>query len=121
LKQAESRIADFLTKIAKEEGVEIKTRALARFEPVIFDDQVIDLVESIAKEQGNSVQRMPSGAGHDAQMLARVCPSGMIFVPSVKGISHNPAEFTESIDLEAGANILLHTMLALTTLESKTK
>ncbi len=121
LKQAELRIADFLTEIATQEGVEITTRVLARFEPVIFDDQVIDTVELIAKQQNNSVQRMPSGAGHDAQMLARVCPSGMIFVPSVKGISHNPAEFTDSVDLEAGANILLHTMLALTTLDSKSK
>lgn len=120
LQQAELRIANFLTEIAVQEGVTITTRKLARFEPVIFDDQVIDTVESIAKQQGNSVQRMPSGAGHDAQMLARVCPSGMIFVPSVKGISHNPAEFTESIDLEAGANILLHTMLALTTLDKST-
>jgi len=120
LQQAELRIANFLTEIAAQEGVTITTRKLARFEPVIFDDQVIDTVESIAKQQGNSVQRMPSGAGHDAQMLARVCPSGMIFVPSVKGISHNPAEFTESIDLEAGANILLHTMLALTTLHKST-
>ena len=118
LKIAESKIKDFLAQIAISEGVEIKTRELARFEPVVFDDRVIDLVEEIAKEQNNSVQRMPSGAGHDAQMLARVCPAGMIFVPSVKGISHNAAEFTEEADLNAGANILLHTMLALTTLDS---
>ena len=118
LQIAESKIKDFLAQIAVSEGVEIKTRQLARFEPVIFDDIVIDLVESIAKEQNNSVQRMPSGAGHDAQMLARVCPAGMIFVPSVKGISHNAAEFTDEADLNAGANILLHTMLALTTLDS---
>ena len=117
LQIAESKIKDFLAQIAISEGVEIKTRKLARFEPVIFDDRVIDLVEAIAKEQKNSVQRMPSGAGHDAQMLARVCPAGMIFVPSVKGISHNAAEFTEEADLNAGANILLHTMLALTTLD----
>ena len=117
LKNAESKIKDFLSQIAISEGVEIKTRELARFEPVVFDDRVIDLVEEIAKEQNNSVQRMPSGAGHDAQMLARVCPAGMIFVPSVKGISHNAAEFTEEVDLNAGANILLHTMLALTTLD----
>lgn len=121
LQIAESKIKDFLAQIAVSEGVEIKTRQLARFEPVIFDDSVIDLVESIAKEQNNSVQRMPSGAGHDAQMLARVCPAGMIFVPSVKGISHNAAEFTEDADLNAGANILLHTMLALTTLDSTVK
>jgi N-carbamoyl-L-amino-acid hydrolase len=121
LQIAESKIKDFLSQIAVSEGVEIKTRQLARFEPVIFDDRVIDLVESIAKEQKNSVQRMPSGAGHDAQMLARVCPSGMIFVPSVEGISHNAAEFTDEADLNAGANILLHTMLALTTLDSTVK
>ena len=118
LQTAEFKIKDFLAQIAISEGVEIKTRELVRFEPVVFDDRVIDLVEAIAKEQNNSVQRMPSGAGHDAQMLARVCPAGMIFVPSVKGISHNAAEFTEEADLNAGANILLHTMLALTTLDS---
>jgi N-carbamoyl-L-amino-acid hydrolase len=121
LQIAESKIKDFLAQIAVSEGVEIKTRQLARFEPVIFDDRVIDLVESIAKEQNNSVQRMPSGAGHDAQMLARVCPAGMIFVPSVEGISHNAAEFTDEADLNAGANILLHTMLALTTLDPTVK
>lgn len=121
LQTAELKIKDFLSQIAISEGVEIKTRELARFEPVVFDDRVIDLVEEIAKEQKNSVQRMPSGAGHDAQMLARVCPAGMIFVPSVKGISHNAAEFTNEVDLNAGANILLHTMLALTTLDSTVK
>lgn len=119
LQLAEKRIASFLTKIADSEGVTISTRVLARFEPVIFDDRVVACVEKIAKEQGNTVRRMPSGAGHDAQMLARICPSGMIFVPSVKGISHNPAEFTADSDLEAGANILLHTMLSLTTLEAQ--
>jgi N-carbamoyl-L-amino-acid hydrolase len=54
---------------------------------------------------------MPSGAGHDAQMLARVCPTSMIFTPSVNGLSHNIAEFTEAADLEAGANVLLHVLL----------
>ena len=56
---------------------------------------------------------MPSGAGHDAQMFARVCPSAMIFVPSIGGFSHNPAECTSPEDLERGANVLLHTLLAL--------
>ncbi len=118
LQKAELQIADFLIELAKSEGVKITTRQLVRFEPVIFDERVINCVEQIAKTQGNTVQRMPSGAGHDAQMLARVCPSGMIFVPSVKGISHNAAEFTETVDLIAGANILLHTMLSLTTMNS---
>jgi N-carbamoyl-L-amino-acid hydrolase len=56
---------------------------------------------------------MPSGAGHDAQMFARVCPTGMVFVPSVKGISHNPAEYTDPADLAAGADVLLAVVLDL--------
>ena len=66
-----------------------------------------------ARPTAASVRRMPSGAGHDAQMLARVCPAGMIFTPSVGGISHNPAELTHPDDLEAGANVLLDVILRL--------
>jgi N-carbamoyl-L-amino-acid hydrolase len=54
---------------------------------------------------------MPSGAGHDAQMLARICPTAMVFIPSVGGLSHNIAEFSEADDIEAGANVLLHVVL----------
>ena len=117
LAKAEAEVATFISELAADEGVSITSRVLARFEPVQFDESVIAMIETIADNQGNTVRRMPSGAGHDAQMLARVCPAAMIFVPSVKGISHNPAEYTDPIDLEAGANILLHTMLQLTELQ----
>ena len=110
LKRAESEIAAFLEKLANDEGVRIETRVLARFEPVIFDEAVVDLVEQLAIQHGHSVKRLPSGAGHDAQMLARVCPTAMIFVPSHLGISHNPAEHTDDQDLVHGANVLLDTM-----------
>ena len=113
LQQAEAEISDYLSMLAAKEKVTINTRVLARFEPVVFDNRVVSIVEEIAESHGHSVIRMPSGAGHDAQMLARVCPSAMIFVPSVNGISHNPAEFTSQSDIEAGANILLHTMIHL--------
>lgn len=113
LQKAEAEVAAFVEEIASAEGVSITSRTLARFEPVVFDPRVVGCVEETARRFGNSVQRMPSGAGHDAQMLARVCPSGMIFVPSVNGISHNPAEFTSAEDLQAGANLLLHVMLTL--------
>ncbi len=113
LQKAESEVAAFVTDIARKEGVTITSRTLARFEPVEFDHELIALVESIAKDHGHSVRRMPSGAGHDAQMLARVCPTSMIFVPSVKGISHNPAEYTSEQDITDGANVLLQAMLAL--------
>jgi N-carbamoyl-L-amino-acid hydrolase len=114
LTRAEAELLEFAGEAALAEGVELTTRSLARFEPVSFDPVVVDLVEAIATEQGHTTKRMPSGAGHDAQMLARVCPAGMIFVPSVKGISHNPAEHTDPADLAAGADVLLHTVLCLT-------
>lgn len=110
---AETRLSDFLVRLAAREGVEIESRRLARFAPVSFDHGVVRLVESVAGELGYSHRRMTSGAGHDAQMLARICPSGMIFVPSVKGVSHNPAEQTSLADIAAGANVLLHAMLRL--------
>ena len=113
LQESEQRFHEFLQATAKAEDCTVETRSLARFEPVIFDSSVVDLVEKTAASLGHSVRRMPSGAGHDAQMLARVCPTAMVFTPSVNGISHNPAEYTSPEDLEAGANVLLHTMLAL--------
>lgn len=117
LQQAEQEVAEFVADVANREGVTVETRVLARFEPVEFDERVVSLVEETARAQGHDVLRMPSGAGHDAQMLARVCPTAMIFVPSEKGISHNPAEFTAEEHIEAGANILLSVMLSLTTME----
>jgi beta-ureidopropionase / N-carbamoyl-L-amino-acid hydrolase len=113
LQKAEAQLAAFLVELAEDEGVTITRKVLARFEPVTFDDRVVNLVEAHALRLGHSVRRMPSGAGHDAQMLARVCPSGMVFVPSVNGISHNPAEYTDAKDLEAGANVLLGVVLEL--------
>jgi N-carbamoyl-L-amino-acid hydrolase len=113
LREAERRLGAFLDELASAEGVKIESIRLARFEPVVFDDGIARLVERTAARLGHSCRRMTSGAGHDAQMLARICPAGMIFVPSVKGISHNPAEHTAPADLAAGANVLLHTLLEL--------
>ena len=98
-------------RVAAAEGVTVERRSLARFEPVDFDPEMIDVVEATARKLGHSTRRMPSGAGHDAQMLARLCPTAMIFTPSVAGLSHNIAEYTEASDLEAGANVLLHVVL----------
>jgi len=113
LREAESRLGEFLSKLGRDEGVTIKTKRLARFEPVTFDAAVIECIERVASRLGHAPRRMTSGAGHDAQMLARICPTAMIFVPSVKGISHNPAEHTAPADLAAGANVLLQTILEL--------
>ena len=111
LQEAESRLATFLEELAESEGVTITTSSLARFEPVDFDAAMVELVASTAERLGHSTKRMPSGAGHDAQMLARICPTAMVFTPSVNGLSHNIAEFTEAGDIEAGANVLLQVVL----------
>lgn len=113
LRKAESEIRDFWRELAAAEGVDITERRLARFEPVVFDERVVSMVRHVAVEHGHSVIELPSGAGHDAQMLARVSPTAMIFVPSHKGISHNPAEHTDRADLVAGANVLFDVMLRL--------
>lgn len=113
LSEAVRRVFAKAEALAQAEGVRISHRSLADFAPVQFDERIVARVESLARERGHSVRRMPSGAGHDAQMLARVCPAGMIFVPSVKGLSHNVAEYTHDLDIGAGANLLLALMTEL--------
>jgi N-carbamoyl-L-amino-acid hydrolase len=94
------------------------TRTTFRFErlvdsePAMSDPRIMDWVESSAVALGLSRQRMPSGAGHDAQEVAHITPMGMIFVPSVGGISHSPSEFSKAADITAGADVLLNAVIA---------
>jgi len=111
LQAVEARFAEIVDRVAAEEKVEVARRTLARFEPVAFDPALVDRVEAVAKRQGRSTRRMFSGAGHDAQMLARVCPAAMIFVPSVGGLSHNVREFTAPADLGNGLSVLAELVL----------
>lgn len=106
LKRQQDELAEFLDRL-RLEGFAVETERLARFEPVTFDEDIVAAIEASAIERQLSCRRMTSGAGHDAQMIARVAPAAMIFVPSKGGISHNPAEFTEESELVSGANILL--------------
>lgn len=79
----------------------------------LSDSGVRDVVAAAASGLGLSRTVMPSGAGHDAQNLARICPMGMIFVPSAGGISHAPQEFTAPQDVTNGVNVLLQAVLRL--------
>src|SRR6266568_1439251 len=81
--------------------------------PAPTDPRIRALIDQSAKELGLSTKQMPSGAGHDAQDMARLAPVGMVFVPSVGGISHSPREFSRPKDIANGANVLLHTVLKL--------
>ena len=81
--------------------------------PVRFAGKVVDAVERAAAAEALAHVRMPSGAFHDAQFVARVCPSGMVFVPCRDGVSHNVTEFASLADLAAGARVLARTLLSL--------
>ncbi|WHY93324.1 Zn-dependent hydrolase [Neobacillus cucumis] len=113
LKEEEQALANYLEELAVTEEVTITSEQLVRFPPVTFDQTIVKLVEQAAGERGLQSRRMTSGAGHDAQMMARVCPTAMIFVPSIDGISHNPKEYTKDYDLIAGANVLLDVVCEL--------
>ena len=79
--------------------------------PVVFDTDMVDTVENAAKELGFRVSRKYSAACHDAQFLATICPTAMIFVPSINGKSHCPEEWTEFEDIAKGCDVLLHSVL----------
>jgi N-carbamoyl-L-amino-acid hydrolase len=81
--------------------------------PVAFSPMVVDAVEQAAAAHGCSHMRLPSGAFHDAQFAVPVCPTGMIFVPCRRGVSHNPAEYSEPGQLAAGTRVLTQTLAQL--------
>ncbi|MBB4304719.1 N-carbamoyl-L-amino-acid hydrolase [Rhodobium orientis] len=112
LREAEAQMAARVVELEKSEGVTIAARSLARFAPVGFDEAFVSLVAETAQKLGHTAMRMPSGAGHDAQMFAPNCPTAMVFVPSAGGISHNVEEYTAPDEIAAGANVLLQMVLS---------
>ncbi len=87
-------------------GCTVSVRSIMEHAPLVFDPTLIDMVEHYAESLGHPVMRMPSGAGHDAGHINHLCPTGMIFVPCEKGVSHNEAENATPADLAAGAQTL---------------
>ena len=111
--QAEELLYTRANEIEASDSVGITIRALEHVLLVKFDPSVVDVIEQTANELGILSRRMISGAGHDAQLMASMCPTAMIFVPSRDGISHSPAEYSSPEELETGANVLLHAALKL--------
>jgi N-carbamoyl-L-amino-acid hydrolase len=99
--------------IAAETGTRFAFTQIYRTEPAAASAMVQDTIERTARSLGHTTMRLPSGAGHDAQEIAPLAPMGMIFVPSRGGISHSAAEYTAPERITTGANVLLHTLLAL--------
>lgn len=107
LDRDEEKLEEYLKKLEETDKVTIRTERLTSFDPVLFDEKIVEKVEKAAAKRGLSCRRMTSGAGQDAQMMARICPTAMIFIPSVNGISHNPKEYTPDENVIAGANVFL--------------
>ena len=102
-----------LSTIARRRGLMFEFSVVSEIAPVPCDPGVIAAIEAAASDLEMETLRMPSGAAHDTQMVARVAPAGMIFVPSREGRSHSPAEWTAWDDIEKGANVLLKTLYKL--------
>ena len=100
-------------KIGKENGTTFSFAPTNVNHPAPTDPRMRAAIEKSARELGLTTRAMPSGAGHDAQEMARIGPAGMIFVPSAKGISHAPTEFSRPADIENGANVLLQALLRI--------
>ena len=115
-----AKISMFYERI-RVEAQQIATASKTKFDykeinvniPAPTDARIRSLITDAARELSLSTKLMPSGAGHDAQDMAQLGPVGMIFVPSVGGISHSPREFSHPQDIANGANVLLHTLLKL--------
>jgi N-carbamoyl-L-amino-acid hydrolase len=113
LEAIDKDLQNAFAEIAARRRVEITFEAIWRKPPTVFNAKLVDAVEGAAKMLGYSHRRITSGAGHDACNLATVVPAAMVFVPCKDGISHNELEDATQADCTAGANVLMHTVLAL--------
>jgi beta-ureidopropionase / N-carbamoyl-L-amino-acid hydrolase len=108
-----ARIQSRANEIARSSGTSIEIQRTSTHKPALATVWVREAIAREAAALGLKTMILPSGAGHDAQMLARIAPMGMIFVPSVKGISHSPQELTRWEDAANGCEVLLRTVLAI--------
>jgi len=108
------RIGEEAGKIAAATGTKIGFTAIEeRTRPALTDERIRAVIEEAAAGLGLASLRLPSGAGHDAQSIARIAPIGMIFIPSAGGISHSPLEFSRPEDIRDGASVLFETLLRI--------
>lgn len=113
LQEFTSCIEADMKNIADSMGIEIEIDNWMNETPVRMDEKVVDTIENVCRRNNMNYKVMHSGAGHDSQIFAPRVPTGMIFVPSIKGISHNPAEATKIEDLYEGIKALAHTLYEL--------
>jgi len=110
-----------LAAISRRRGLKFEINVQGEIHPVAADQRLVGLLEKEAEDLGLKHLKMLSGAAHDAQLVGRIAPMAMVFVPSKGGLSHSPAEWTAWEDIEAGANLMLAALcrLAMNPLEPK--
>jgi N-carbamoyl-L-amino-acid hydrolase len=113
LEEIEKSLVSFANDIASTRGLEFSFALIDKTDPVQISPQIVDMMKEECEKLGYSYMTLPSGAGHDAQILAAVAESGMIFIPCEDGISHSPQERIKWEDLEKGANLLLRLLFRL--------
>ncbi len=113
------RFTSRFQEIAKARGLGIKIEKWHEVRPVHMDAKLNEILLSICKGSDVSCYVMNSGAGHDAQLFANVCPTTIMFVPSQGGISHSPLEYTSTADLETGLHVLIHLLHQLAYTQQK--
>ena len=111
-KEGKAEVERKAEEVAKCRGLTLEKEMTADAPPVHFRSEMVGLVEASARKRAYSTFRLPSGAGHDAQFMHITCPTAMIFVPSINGVSHSPGERSDAADLERGANVLFDCTLA---------
>jgi N-carbamoyl-L-amino-acid hydrolase len=119
MEHLDKALMDAAAEIAAHRKVAVKIEKVWHKPPTHFDKTLVDAVETAAQALGYSHRRITSGAGHDACNLNTVMPAAMVFVPCKDGISHNELEDATQADCTAGANVLMHTVLALAGVASK--
>lgn len=117
----EKKTREYLAQVCKEMGEEYSFTQISYHEPAPMSEWVKGAIEKAVQEMGVDYRVVPSGAFHDSLIMTGVFPTGMIFVPSVDGISHSRYEFTEDADIEQGAQLLLNTILEVDNMDDHVK
>jgi N-carbamoyl-L-amino-acid hydrolase len=113
--QSKNRVAGSVKRqaqaIARQRGLGVEVLLIREENPVPLDKRLLRISRELCEEKAIDYEIMPSGAGHDAMQMAKITAAGMIFVPSRRGISHNPLEWTDPSDIALGAQLLMETMV----------
>ena len=113
IRRAATRFREVCDALSQRWDVTIEIEEIGLAKPAPMHDDIREVIRDAARNLGLSLSSLPSGAGHDAQSMAEITKAGMIFVPSVDGVSHSPREYTSPEDCVNGANVLLQSLLAL--------